>query len=43
MPLLITIIVILIIVALIAASGIKIVPQARAYVIVRLGAYHETL
>ena len=43
MPLLITIIVILIIVALIAASGIKIVPQARAYVIERLGAYHETL
>ena len=43
MPVLITIIVILIIVALIAASGIKIVPQARAYVIERLGAYHETL
>ena len=43
MPVLITIIVILIIIALIAASGIKIVPQARAYVIERLGAYHETL
>ena len=43
MPLLITIIVILIIVAHIAASGIMIVPQARAYVIERLGAYHETL
>ena len=43
MPVLITIIVILIIVALIAASGIKVVPQARAYVVERLGAYHQTL
>ena len=43
MPVLITIIVILIIAALIAASGIKVVPQARAYVVERLGAYHQTL
>ena len=35
--------VVLIILAVIAASGIKIIPQSRAYVIERLGAYHRTL
>lgn len=35
--------VVLIIFVGIAASGIKIIPQSRAYVIERLGAYHRTL
>ena len=35
--------VVLIILAVIAASGIKIIPQSRAYVVERLGAYHRTL
>ena len=28
---------------MIAASGIKIIPQSRAYVVERLGAYHRTM
>ena len=35
--------VILIILVVIAASGIKIIPQSRAYVVERLGAYHRTM
>ncbi len=35
--------VIIIILVGIAASGIKIIPQSRAYVVERLGAYHRTL
>ena len=35
--------IVLIILVVIAASGIKIIPQSRAYVIERLGAYHRTL
>jgi len=35
--------VVLIILVVIAASGIKIIPQSRAYVVERLGAYHRTL
>ena len=35
--------VVLIILAGIAASGIKIIPQSRAFVVERLGAYHRTL
>ena len=35
--------IVLIILAVIAASGIKIIPQSRAYVVERLGAYHRTL
>ena len=35
--------VVLIILAVIAASGIKIIPQSRAYVVERLGAYHRTM
>ena len=35
--------VVLIILAVIAASGIKIIPQSRAFVVERLGAYHRTL
>lgn len=35
--------IVLIIIVGIAASGIKIIPQSRAYVIERLGAYHRTL
>ena len=36
------IVVLLIIVLIIVISGIKIVPQSKAYVIERLGAYHAT-
>ena len=35
--------VVLIILVVIAASGIKIIPQSRAYVVERLGAYHRTM
>ena len=35
--------VIIIILVVIAASGIKIIPQSRAYVVERLGAYHRTM
>ncbi len=35
--------IILIIIIVIAASGIKIISQSRAYVVERLGAYHRTL
>ena len=35
--------IVLIILVVIAASGIKIIPQSRAYVVERLGAYHRTL
>lgn len=35
--------IVLIIIVGIAASGIKIIPQSRAYVVERLGAYHRTL
>lgn len=35
--------VIIIILVVIFASGIKIIPQSRAYVVERLGAYHRTL
>ena len=35
--------IVLIIFAVIVASGIKIIPQSRAYVVERLGAYHRTL
>jgi len=35
--------IVFIILVVIAASGIKIIPQSRAYVIERLGAYHRTL
>ena len=36
-------IIVLLILAGIAISGIKIIPQSRAYVVERLGAYHRTL
>ena len=35
--------IVIIILVAIAASGIKIIPQSRAYVIERLGAYHRTM
>ena len=35
--------VVLVILAIIFVSGIKIIPQSRAYVVERLGAYHRTL
>ena len=35
--------VVLIILVVIAASGIKIIPQSKAYVVERLGAYHRTM
>ena len=35
--------IVLLVLAGIAISGIKIIPQSRAYVIERLGAYHRTL
>lgn len=35
--------VIIIVLVVIIASGIKIIPQSRAYVVERLGAYHRTL
>lgn len=35
--------IVLIIFVVIAASGIKVIPQSRAYVIERLGAYHRTM
>ena len=35
--------VLLIILVVIAASGIKIIPQSKAYVVERLGAYHRTM
>lgn len=35
--------IVLIIFVVIAASGIKIIPQSRAYVVERLGAYHRTM
>ncbi len=35
--------IVLIIIVVIAASGIKIIPQSRAYVVERLGAYHRTM
>lgn len=39
----IAIVVAIIILLILVISGIKIVPQAKAYVVERLGAYHETL
>ena len=36
-------VIIIIILVVIAASGIKIIPQSRAYVVERLGAYHRTM
>ncbi len=36
-------IVVLLVLVAIAASGVKIIPQSRAYVIERLGAYHRTM
>ena len=41
-PLIVAIIVFAIILVIVIIANIKIVPQARAYVIERLGAYHET-
>ena len=41
-PLLIAIIVIVVLVVLFSVTCIKIVPQAHAYVVERLGAYHTT-
>ena len=35
--------IVLIILVVIAASGIKIIPQSRAYVVERLGAFHRTM
>ena len=35
--------IVLLVLAGIAISGIKIIPQSRAYVIERLGAYHRTM
>ena len=35
--------IVLIIFVVIAALGIKIIPQSRAYVVERLGAYHRTM
>ena len=35
--------VVIIILVVIAASGIKVIPQSRAYVVERLGAYHRTM
>lgn len=35
--------IIIIIIIVIVASGIKIIPQSRAYVVERLGAYHRTM
>lgn len=35
--------VVLIVLVVIAASGVKIIPQSRAYVVERLGAYHRTM
>ena len=35
--------IVLIIIVVIAASGIKIIPQSRAYVVERLGAFHRTM
>lgn len=40
MPALIVFLVLLVIVVLVVISNIKIVPQAHAYVVERLGAYH---
>ena len=34
--------IIVLVVVAVVVSGIKVVPQAKAYVIERLGAYHET-
>lgn len=36
-------IVVLLVLVVIAASGVKIIPQSRAYVVERLGAYHRTM
>ena len=41
-PWLIALIIFLVIVLSVIVSGIKVVPQSKAYVIERLGAYHET-
>ena len=38
----VVIVVVAIILLLVALSGIKVVPQAKAYVVERLGAYRET-
>ena len=35
--------VVLIVLVVIAASGVRIIPQSRAYVVERLGAYHRTM
>lgn len=35
--------IVFIIIVVIAASGIKVIPQSRAYVVERLGAYHRTV
>lgn len=37
------VLVVLIVLVVIAASGVKIIPQSRAYVVERLGAYHRTM
>lgn len=41
-PGLIVLIVVIVVLLLIAASGFRVVPQAQAYVIERLGAYYKT-
>ena len=42
MPPIVPFLIVLLIVLIIVISGIKIVPQAQAYVVERLGAYHKT-
>ena len=42
MPGIIAIVVAVLIILILIVSGIKVVPQAKAYVVERLGAYHET-
>ena len=42
MEVIIPIVVLVVILLILIISGIKVVPQARAYVVERLGAYHET-
>lgn len=37
------VLIVLIVLVVIAASGVKIIPQSRAYVVERLGAYHRTM
>ena len=35
--------IVIIVIVVIAASGIKIIPQSKAFVVERLGAYHRTM